>query len=223
MTSRPERYRIEQSSLYFVLGELPFLTELYERRRSTVHSDRHLTIDGIKELLLETRTRSQAVPEVDGQTAPTWVTPQLLQLYLQYVRNLALLDRRLTPDLYQLVLAAKQMAGDDFAISLLETAKSYAYQNSGQTHLPQISAGLGQFALPDEQIVRATNRFQGMPLVWRSLSLDPVHRVGEPSMVLSLEPHSAMLLAAGRFEDRKFPHARPRAGEGDHRIGFGEE
>ncbi len=164
---------VEHSSLYFLLGELPFLTELYERRRATVHSDRHLSIDGIKELLLETRTRSQAVHDGEGQTVPTWVTPQLLQLYLRYVRNLALLDRRLTPDLYQLVLAAKQMAGDDFAICLLETAKSYAFQKSGQTHLPQISAGLGQFALPDEQIVRATNRFQGMPLIWRSLSLRP--------------------------------------------------
>ncbi|MBI4002519.1 MAG: hypothetical protein HY348_12140 [Nitrospira defluvii] len=173
MTGRPERYLVEPASLYFVLGELPFLTELYERRRATVHSDRHLSIDGIKELLLETRTRSQTVHEEEGQTVPTWVTPQLLQLYLQYIRNLALLDRRLTPDLYTLVLAAKQMAGDDFAISLLETAKSYAYQNRDHARLPHISAGLGQFALPDEQVVRATNRLQGTPLVWRSLSLRP--------------------------------------------------
>lgn len=173
MTSRPERYLVEPASLYFVLGELPFLTELYERRRATVHSDRHLSIDGIKELLLETRTRSQAAHEEDGQTVPTWVTPQLLQLYLQYVRNLALLDRRLTPDLYTLVLAAKQMAGDDFAISLLETAKSYSYQDIEQTRLLHLSAGLGQFGLPDDQVVRATNRLQGTPLVWRSLALRP--------------------------------------------------
>lgn len=173
IAARPERFLVEPVSLYFVLGELPFLTELYERRRASVHSDRHLSIDGIKELLLETRTRAQAAHGEEGHTVPTWVTPQLLQLYLRYVRNLALLDRRLTPDLYQLVLAAKQMAGDDFAINLLETAKSYAYQESEQTHLPQISAGLGQFALPDAQIVRAKNRFQGTPLVWRSLSLRP--------------------------------------------------
>ena len=34
---RPEQYLVEPASLYFVLGELPFLTELYERRRATVH------------------------------------------------------------------------------------------------------------------------------------------------------------------------------------------
>ena len=170
---RPEQYLVEPQSLYFVLGELPFLTEMYERRRATVHSDRHLSIDGIKELLIETRARWQTAHDEEGRTVPNWVTPQLLQLYLQYVRNHALLDRRLTPDLYTLVLAGKQMAGDDFAIRLLETAKSYAYQEIERRHLPQLSAGLGQFALPDEQIVRATNRLQGAPVTWRSLSLRP--------------------------------------------------
>ena len=171
--SRPERYLVEPSSLYFALGELPFLTELYERRRASVHSDRHLSIDGIKELLLETRARWQTAHDEEGQSLPTWVTPQLLQLYLQYVRNYALLDRRLTPDLYTLVLAAKQMAGDDFAIRLLETAKAYSYQEIEHNHLPHLSAGLGQLALPDDQVVQATNRLQGAPVAWRSLSLRP--------------------------------------------------
>lgn len=171
--SRPERYLVESASLYFMLGELPFMTELYERRRASVHSDRHLSIDGIKELLLETRTRWQTAHDEEGQSVPTWVTPQLLQLYLQYVRNHALLDRRLTPDLYTLVLAAKQMAGDDFAIRLLETAKTYSYQDIEHSHLPHLSVGLGQLALPDDQVVQATNRLQGTPLSWRSLSLRP--------------------------------------------------
>ena len=170
---RPHRYLAKPASLYFLLGELPFITELSERRRATVHSDRHLSVDGIKELLLETRTRWQTAHDEEGQTVPNWVTPQLLQLYLQYVRNLALLDRRLTPDLYTLVLAAKQMAGDDFAIRLLETAKSYAYQEVDSSHHPQVSAGLGQLELPDGQVVQATNRLQGTPLTWRSLSLRP--------------------------------------------------
>jgi hypothetical protein len=54
-----------------------------------------------------------------------WVTPQLLQRYFQYVRNLTLLEHLLKPDLYTLVQAAKQMAGDEFALTLLETAKTY--------------------------------------------------------------------------------------------------
>ena len=166
---------VNPSSLYFVLAELPFMTQLYEQRRATVFSDRHLSIDGIKELLLETRTRWHAGREREARALPNWVTPQLLQLYLQYVRNLALMDRRLTPDLYTLVLAAKQMAGDQFAITLLETAKSYAFQPDREEPYGDgtITAGIGKLEFPDGRIVAAKNRLQGPPLHWRKLSLRP--------------------------------------------------
>ena len=122
---RPSIYSADPHTLYFLLGELPFTTALYEHRRAELRSDRHISVDGIKELLLETRTRWAARHERDDGSIPNWVTPQLLQRYLQYVRNLALMAHRLTPDLYTLVLAAKQIAGDDFAVTLLETAKTY--------------------------------------------------------------------------------------------------
>lgn len=165
---------VSPDTLYFVLGELPFLTELYERRRAGLLSDRHVTIDGLKELLLETRTQWMASQPVGVQTVKNWVTPQLLQVYLQYVRNLALLDRRLTPDLYTLVLAAKQIAGDEFAIQLLETAKRYAFQSESETSWRGgIEAGINRLALPDGRLAQAKNRLAGMPLVWRTLSLRP--------------------------------------------------
>ena len=55
------------------------------------------------------------------------ITPQLLSVYFRYVRNLSLIDRRLTPDLYTLIVAAQQTAGDDFALALAETAREYPY------------------------------------------------------------------------------------------------
>lgn len=170
----PERHLVNASTLYFVLGELPFLTELYERRRAELRSDRHLSIDGIKELLLETRQRWRQSHDTGTHSIPNWVTPQLLQTYLQYVRNLALLDRRLTPDLYQLVLAAKQTAGDEFAIALLETAKSYSFQQADDNgYDSSVEAGIGKLELPDGRVVVAKNRLQGPPQVWRSVSLHP--------------------------------------------------
>ncbi len=171
----PSLHTVDPSSLYFILGELPFLTQLYEQRRATVFSDRHLSIDGIKELLLETRMRWRTERKREGHALANWVTPQLLQLYLQYVRNLALMDHRLTPDLYTLVLAAKQMAGDEFAITLLETAKSYSFQEAGEEWDKggTIRAGIGQLESPDGQIGAAKNRLQGPPIHWRSLSLRP--------------------------------------------------
>jgi hypothetical protein len=176
----PSVHPVAYESLYFVLSELPYITELYERRRAELRSDRLLSVDGIKELLLETRSRwqsrrdtqSDAPSGARAHSIENWVTPQLLQLYMQYVRNLALIERRLTPDFYSLIQAAKQMAGDEFAITLLETAKSYAFQDEQQWR-PSIGAGIGKLELPDGAIVNAKNRLQGPPLHWRSLSLRP--------------------------------------------------
>jgi hypothetical protein len=169
---RPSVHPVSPGTLYFVLGELPFITELYERRRAEVRSDRHLSVDGIKELLLEARALWLSRREAEARSAPNWVTPPLLQRYLQYVRNLALLNRRLTPDLYSLVLAAKQMAGDEFAVTLLETAKRYAFQPDDRPELT-LSAGIGRIELPGGEVVEAKNRLQGPPLTWRSLPLVP--------------------------------------------------
>ena len=171
---QPVRCGINRVSLYFALGELPYLTELYERRRETLRSDWNLALDGVKELLIETRTRWIEQHRSEGASIPDWVTPQILQVILQYVRNLTLLERRLTPSLYTLVLAAKQTAGDDFAVMLLKTAKSYGYQEDlSQSRSDTINLGLNEVELPDGTLATATNRLQGPPLVWRELSLKP--------------------------------------------------
>ncbi len=174
IVQRPSALPVSPSTLYFALGELPFLTELYERRRAEVRSDRHLSVDGIKELLLSARTRWADRRHAENRSIANWVTPHLLQRYLQYVRNLALLDRRLTPDLYTLVLAAKQMAGDDFAITLLDQARSYAFQDDTEDWAgPSLSVGIGKLEWPDGQVAAAKNRLQGPALAWRSLALRP--------------------------------------------------
>jgi len=166
---------VSPSTLYFTLCELPFLTELFEQRRVEARSDEHLSVDGIKELLIESRKRWLSKRHADLAQEHNWVTPQLLQTYLQYVRNLALLERRLIPDLYTLVLAAKQIAGDDFAITLLETAKSYAFQEEATSlyGFPCYEVGINQLESPDGQISQGKNRLQGPLLTWRSLSLRP--------------------------------------------------
>ncbi len=173
--ARPSLYAADAATLYFVLGELPFLTEQYERRRAALRSDHHLSVDGIKELLVEARTRWLATHQTETYSVSNWVTPHLLQLYLQYVRNLALMDHRLTPDLYNLVLAAKQVAGDEFAVELLDTARSYGLQqeDDGAGIQSTVSAGLGKLEFPDGDVVSAKNRLQGPPVVWRPVVLKP--------------------------------------------------
>lgn len=175
LEARPALFPVGSASLYFILGELPYLTELYERRREEARADTHLSIDGIKELVLDTRAQWLASRPAETVQETQWVTPYLVQSYLQYVRNLALMERRFTPDLYTLVLAAKQMAGDEFALTLLETAKAYSFQESERPSwdIPDLAVGVGELAFPDGVISTGKNRLEGQPLAWRSLSLRP--------------------------------------------------
>lgn len=171
----PVCWGVEPPSLYFLLGELPYVTQLYEERRNEARSDQHLSIDGIKEMLLEARRQWLETRGTSSVQEANWVTPQLLQRYFQYVRNLALLEHRLTPDLYTLVQAAQQMAGDDFALTLLEVAKTYRFQSdeSMLTTKPIATMGVEKLQDPGGTIWDAVNRLEGAPMFWRSLTLRP--------------------------------------------------
>jgi hypothetical protein len=167
-TPAPKRYSVESSTLAFVLGELPFITALYEKRREELRTDRNLSIDGVKELILEARS------EWLREYKPTlnWVTPQRIQIFLQYVRNLTLQSHRLTPDLFTLVLAAKQIAGDAFALTLAETARRYPYQGE-DAWIDSVRAGIGEAEFSDSGLAMIENRLGGSEVVWRNISLKP--------------------------------------------------
>src|SRR4029077_4770650 len=118
-----QTFAVDPRTLIFALGELPFVTGLYERRRRELEPDDNLSVDGVKEMVLRARDQLKAkLPKVAQR-----ITPQLLAVYFRYVRNLSLIERRLTPDLYTLVVAAKQTAGDDFALAVAETAREYPF------------------------------------------------------------------------------------------------
>ena len=154
-----------EKQLFFCLGELPFITGLYEQARAELDDDENLSIDGVKDLLITARDRYKE--DLKKQARP--ITPQLLSLLLKYIRNLSLVERRLTPDLYTLVVAAQQFVGDQFALHVLETARTYP--QSGRTEYEAVSLGIDQLRLPDGTICRAVNRLAGPPGVWRTLEL----------------------------------------------------
>jgi hypothetical protein len=163
----PNLFRPTAETLYFVLGELPFITHLYEHRRAELLPDETLAIDGIKSLLIEARRNWLKAHDLKQH----WLTPQMFSLLLKYVRNLTLLDRRLTPDLYTLALAAKQTGGDAFAIALLETARQYPPQRIPSS-LPDLRIGTdhAEFETGDAPY---KNRLLGTERVWRTLPLKP--------------------------------------------------
>ena len=162
--SRP----VAEESLFFLLGELPYLTYLYEHRRAESFGETSLAVDGIKNLLLEARSAWRDNPDREG----TWLTPHRLSLLLKYVRNLTVMDSRLTPDLYNLALAAKQVVSDDYALAVIETARSYPPQRLPGNDDAMVLGARELFDV-DGRSVTAKNRLQGIPKTWRSLPLKP--------------------------------------------------
>ncbi len=158
--------KVESNSLYFLLGELPFITGLYESARADLENDEFLSIDGVKSLLLVARNRYQAT--LQGRARR--ITPFLLATCLKYLRNLTLLERRFTPDLPDIVTAAKQVFGDQFALHVFETAKQYQIQDRS-SGLDEVRMGIEQIAFPDGLVANMANRLPGVPTVWRTLDI----------------------------------------------------
>jgi len=162
---QPEVHLVEPDTLLFMLGELPFITGLYEKARSSLDDDENLSVDGVKALLLAARDAYRK--EFKTRSRP--ITPSLLRNCLKYIRNLSLIERRFTPDLYTLVTAARQTAGDQYAIHLAETARDYPFQDELQESA--LRFGIDRIALPDGDVVSAVSRLPGHPVVWRSCQL----------------------------------------------------
>jgi hypothetical protein len=164
-----ETFTVDPRHLIFILGELPFVTGLYERGRRDLTADDNLSVDGVKEMVLAARDQI-------GKTLPrvaTRITPQLLSIYFRYVRNLSLVERRLTPDLFTLAIAAQQTAGDDFALSLAETAREYPYVDDIDPAEPLVRMGINKADVPIWGVGPMVSRLPGQTLSWRSLELRP--------------------------------------------------
>lgn len=162
-----ETHAVDPATSLFVLGELPFITGLYEVARAQLEQDENLSVDGVKALLLATRDRyRQELGKLSRK-----ITPKLLQTYFQYTRNLSLTERRLTPDLYTLMVAAQQIFGDQFAQTLAETVREYPF--GGNTAAPEMVFSVNQGRLPDGSRLRLKSRLPGQVVQWRTLRLRP--------------------------------------------------
>ncbi len=158
---------VAENTLVFLLGELPYITGIYEQGRQDGSDDQQsFAIDGVKQLLMSARASYMADLGSRGRR----ITPLLLSQCLKYIRNLTLLDRRLTPDLYTIAVASKQVLGDQYAIHVVEAARNYPY--SDYLPWPTVTLGIDQARLPDGQQVAIVNRLAGSPQEWRTIELN---------------------------------------------------
>lgn len=163
----PELIQVETvhpRSLAHVLGEIPHTVLRWEKHRSGTDAADYDQVDGLKDLLLAARTTYRRRHADSLEKA----TPQALRTILRYVRKLCLLHRRLIPDTWTLVTAAKGVVGNDFAVTLLETAHRYPPNESGAGDALRMTETAG--ALEDGP-AELTNRAPGEPREWRHLEL----------------------------------------------------
>ena len=161
----PTTYAVNPNSLLFLFGELPFITGLYEQARVQLEDDEDLAIDGVKQLLMSARS---SYLQDFGKRARR-ITPLMLAQCLKYIRNLTLLERRLTPDMYTIGLAAQQILGDQYAIHVIEAARGYPFGE--QPGMPEATMGIDQARLPGDETVCVVSRLPGQPISWRRLEL----------------------------------------------------
>ncbi|MEE9258775.1 MAG: hypothetical protein V3U37_04470, partial [Nitrospinaceae bacterium] len=167
----PKLYSVDKNQLFFALAEFPYTTYLYEKHRLELRPDKNVAIDGVKEILLRAREMFLKKYKVRYHN----LTSQSFQVYLQYVRNLTLMENRLMPDLYTMVTSAKQIGGDPFAIAVLEAARDYQYQDKDTDFLESLSLGIDSAVL-DESVktpVKMKNRLSEISMEWRTLDLKP--------------------------------------------------
>lgn len=162
----PTTYAVKPNSVYFMFGELPYVTGLYEQTRIQLENDENVAIDAFKHLLLSARS---SYLQDFGKRARR-ITPLMLGQCLKYIRNMSLIDCRLTPELFTIGVAAQQILGDQYTTHLIETARNYPFYDE-QPMLEEVTMGIGQLRLPDDELVNVVSRLPGPPITWGELKL----------------------------------------------------
>ena len=167
--NNPKIFGVVKETLFFALAEFPYITYLNEIYRQQIKSDKEVVVDGIKEILIKARNIFTKKHKLRFHN----LTSQTFQTYLQYVRNLTLMESRLTPDLYTLITTAKQFSGDPFAIAVLEAAREYPLQDLESTSLEPLVLGIDKAIDSGNNPINMKNRLSEIQTEWRGVNLKP--------------------------------------------------
>lgn len=175
-------YPIKPSLLYFALSEPPFYAGEMEKERADVLAAPLDYLDLIKKIFTETRNHFTQPGEAGA------VSVKKVQTALIFLRNLSLLEGHLTPDLLNIVAAAKGVFGNAFAAKVLEAARYYPFFDPhegeggprsdggprsegvleiGRDHI--LEPGGAESSEPEPR--EAFNLLEDEPKVWKTISL----------------------------------------------------
>jgi hypothetical protein len=129
--------RLQESSSREILSEMPFLQRRYEEERSRARETRdwtafrHLDRLAIRDGLLEEAVRHHQ------QNSREEVQEPALAVLKKFARNYAFIQGALTPDFYQLLVAARGAVNDNFAYEVWDLGSHYPHQEE-TGRLPEI-------------------------------------------------------------------------------------
>ncbi|OAG27066.1 hypothetical protein [Thermodesulfatator autotrophicus] len=112
-------FHLDQVSSREVLSEIGYFQGIYEKERTN-----RLKLD---RLILQQRLLEEALSRYEEKNKEV-VPPRHLKILSQFARNYALAEGRLSPDFYQLLVAARGSVNDDFAWELWEIGTRYPFQ-----------------------------------------------------------------------------------------------
>lgn len=164
-------YPVRTGLLYFALGELPFYAAEMEKERRDPLAAPLDYLDLVKKIFSATRLLFLDRP---GEAAA--VSVKRIQTALQFVRNLAVQQGRLTPDLADIVEAAKGVFGNAFAAKVIEAARRYPFSDAGSEGPESLEVGKDYIREPDGPFAdgapsAAFNLLEDEPKAWKTIRL----------------------------------------------------
>jgi len=144
---------LHEDSSREILSEMPYLAGIYEKTRKT-NKWKHLDRIKINHQLIREATNNY----YRNNKEEISIT-QIKNLY-KFARNWAFLQGRLVPDFYQLIIAARGVANDNFAYEVWEKGSEYPFQLNNP-ELPVLRLK-GEDLFLDEKKIRFHKRIKSL-------------------------------------------------------------
>ena len=135
-----------------ILSEMPFLMEAYENHRSLSETEEPDRMK-INNLLIEEARRQLWKNDREE------LSPVQIEILNRFARNYALSTGNLVPDFYQLIVAARGVADDNFAWEVWDRGSTYPWQTDSPD-LPVIELS-GDDLFLDHRKIRFHRRIKG--------------------------------------------------------------
>lgn len=115
-------FNLSPKSYMEVLREIPYITYLYEINRSNVKTSEDFfdKLEAYKQLYLDAKDNYF---DNFGES----IHVQKLKTILQYSRNYSLIEKKLIPELFHLIISAKNIVDDDYAGEVYDLAMRYFF------------------------------------------------------------------------------------------------